>query len=34
VAWQEEVVARVNPAAVIGRKSAGWDYAMKVGVMS
>jgi hypothetical protein len=34
VAWQEEVVARVNPAEVIGRKSSGWDYAMDVRVMS
>ena len=34
VAWQEEVVARVNPAQVIWRKSSGWDYAMNVRVMS
>ncbi len=34
VVWQEEVVARVNPAEVIGRKSSGWDYAMNVRVMS
>jgi hypothetical protein len=32
VAWQEEVVARVNPAEVIGRKTSGWDYAMNVRV--
>ena len=30
----EEVVARVNPAEVIWRKSSGWDYAMNVRVMS
>jgi len=34
VAWQEEVVARMNPAAVIGGKTSGWDYAMDVRVMS
>jgi hypothetical protein len=34
VAWEEEVVARVNPAEVIGRKSSGWDYAMNVRVMT
>ena len=30
--WQEEVIVRVNPAEVIGRKSSGWDYAMNVRV--
>jgi hypothetical protein len=34
VAWQEEVVARMNPAVVIGGKTSGWDYAMDVRVMS
>ena len=34
VAWQEEVVARMNPAAVMGGEPSGWDYAMDVRVMS
>jgi len=33
VAGQEEVVPRMNPAEVIGRKSSSWNHAMDMGVM-
>ena len=28
--WQEEGIAGMDPAGVVGRKTSGWDYTMEV----